>query len=257
MGLSYEVFDGDPTTSGPCSWGAESRDDAPNVADYTDPAELAEAVLDWAVGEIDDIDYSIGDRLWVIVYGGPNGNVEHSRTLQLDDFSPSYSDVTEWETTHSYVACLYGTDGDQPGDCEVQIGKTPCGAWYVRHGDDGCKEEYAGPFATRVEAEASAKECADENNEAVPGEDADDMRQRLLAEAAGEPDPNGEYCVYWSTVGEDEHVVERYATQEAASAATELHNIQLHARHSGRLLCGYEVRTLVNGEWIGVDEQAA
>lgn len=251
--LTYEVFDGNPNEVGGCGWPDISG--SPDAEEYDDAQELATAVLDWAAGECDgNRDYSIGDTLYVIVRRPDGSQVQDSRTLELEDFDGSVSDVNEWEHIADYVACLYGTDGDQPGDCVVEIGKTPHGAWYVRHGDDGCKDEDEGPFATRDEAEARAQEWADELNEACEGEDAEAMQARLLAERAGEPDEDGEYCVYWETAGDDDHVVERYGSAEAAEAAAELRNQQLAAKHpGGNLLCGYAVRQLVDDEWIAVE----
>jgi len=55
--------------------------------------------------------------------------------------------------------------------------------------------------------------------------------------------------VYWETIGDDAHVVERYATEEAADAAATLHDEALRSSHSGQLLCGYSVRHLVDGRW--------
>lgn len=83
--LTYEVFDGNPASSGPCGWDASAQDGAPDADDYTDPDELAAAVLEWALSEAQPGDYETGDRLWVTVYGGPDGNVKVSGELDFDD----------------------------------------------------------------------------------------------------------------------------------------------------------------------------
>jgi hypothetical protein len=140
-----------------------------------------------------------------------------------------------------YVACLYGDDGAQPGDCRVRVGEDESGVWWLDDGDD-TESALHGPYNDRESAEAAAKQLAEEQDEANTGEDAEDMAARLLDERAGEPDPEGEWCVYWNTVGDDSHVVERYATEDAASAAAQRSQAALEARHPGRLLCGYEVR---------------
>lgn len=58
----------------------------------------------------------------------------------------------------------------------------------------------------------------------------------------------------WERFGDDEHVVARYATRDAAEAAAQIADAQLRERHRGQLLCGYGVRVLVDGEWIASDE---
>lgn len=63
-------------------------------------------------------------------------------------------------------------------------------------------------------------------------------------------DPDGEWCVYWTTAGDDEHVVARYATEDDAQAVCDERARALSASHPGHLLCGYEVRSLVDGEWV-------
>lgn len=160
-------------------------------------------------------------------------------------------DDADWETgpVASYVADC----GDCLVDVRVQIGQAPDGLWYIRTDDDGGGSDDAPDtaFATRDEAEAAAEAFASERNDALDGEDADDMRRRQLTEAAGSPDPDGEWCVYWSTSLEDDGPRARYATQEAAEAAAELAQAELERRHpGGRMLCGYEVRCLVDGQWV-------
>lgn len=79
------------------------------------------------------------------------------------------------------------------------------------------------------------------------------MATRLLAERAGTPDPKGRWCVWWGTVGDDSHVVNRYTDEDAATAATALANQKLSEVHTGHLLCGHEVRRLVDGAWRPTD----
>ena len=68
-----------------------------------------------------------------------------------------------------------------------------------------------------------------------------------------EPDADGEYCIYWQTVGDDPHVVGRYATADEAQAVAEAMARKLHSVHRGQLLCGYEVRHFEDGEWRPLD----
>jgi hypothetical protein len=159
----------------------------------------------------------------------------------------------ESEPVAGYVVCVYG-DGTEPGDCYTRVGVDERGKWWADDGDDTDRVDEYGPYGTRDRAVRKAEAVAEDLHEGDYGEDADDMRERLLSEAAGEPDPDGEYCVYWeSACAEDEHVVARYATGEAAEAAAALANEALHRAHpGGQLLCGHEVRVLDDGEWIEV-----
>lgn len=247
---TYDIYDCNPAEGG-SAWPDTS--DGPDADDYTNPDALADSVLEYAVSEAGNCsDYAVGDRLYVIVRLSDGTNRTDSRELTADDLDVDASDVGDWETVASYVSCVYGPEGDQPGDCETRIGEVR-GVWFVDDGDDSVRADTYGPFASREEAEAKAEELAKQQHEGQEGEDADGMRTRLLVDAAGEPDEEGNYCVYWDTVGDDAHVVERYSTQEAASAAADLKNEGLH-RHNpgGNLLCGYEIRELVDGEWQAV-----
>lgn len=163
----------------------------------------------------------------------------------------------DWsDEVEAYVACVYGRDGDEPGDCYVRIGEDELGLWWLDDGDDDERPNQQGPFNREREARAAAEALAEEQNEAESGEDADDMRDRLLHARAGKPDPKGEWCVYWETAGDDAHVVDRYATHEAAQAAAEIAQAGLQAAHpGGNLLCAYGVRTLTNGEWVEVEDE--
>jgi hypothetical protein len=188
--------------------------------------------------------------------------------------------ITWTDTTYSYVACCYGEEGDEPGDCYTRVGysyhvdvdsldadvgygteaearEAACDAvstrWWYDDGDDDCRCDTYGPYDSEQAASEAAEQAASENDESAVGEDADAMRTRLLTERAGDPDPEGEYCVYWETCGDDEHVVARYATADAADAAATLGDDSLRSRHSGQLLCGYDVRRLIDGEWVRDD----
>lgn len=65
---------------------------------------------------------------------------------------------------------------------------------------------------------------------------------------------NGEYAVYWETVCDDERVVARYSSFEAAKAVCSQYNREFNARNGGSdTLCGFGVRCLVDNKWIVVD----
>jgi hypothetical protein len=68
-------------------------------------------------------------------------------------------------------------------------------------------------------------------------------------------DPEGEWCVYWTTAGDDAHMVARYATEGDAQAICDERQRALRAKHPGDLLCGYEVRSLVDGEWVRTEDE--
>lgn len=154
----------------------------------------------------------------------------------------------------SYVACCYGDDGTAPGDCYTRIGQDEAGWWWVDDGDDAERGSDQGPYPTEPAARQAAIDLAEEQDEAQAGEDAGSMARRLLEERAGDPDPNGSYCVYWETALDDSGPRERYADQDAATAAAELANLDLHDANPGtELLCGFVVRELVDGEWSEIE----
>lgn len=160
----------------------------------------------------------------------------------------------DWEAAYGYVACLYGDDSSEPGDCRVRVGQDDAGLWWLDDGDDDCSES-SGPYYDRASAEVAAKKLAQEQHEGEEGEDADAMIARLEAECAGEPCDDGDWCVYWLTGGDDEHVVARYDSEDAATAACDGRNRNLARQYpGGNLLCGYAVRRLVDGEWVAVDD---
>lgn len=168
---------------------------------------------------------------------------DESRNVEWDDFAQV-----------SYVACVYGTDGDEPGDCYVRVGRTPAGVWMIDDGDDSVRQDLDGPYWSREDAIGAAEELAESQHEGLDGENAASMRARLLAERAGKPDAHGRWCVYWETSLDDEGPCDRYTTREQAEAAAASSNDELHAHNPGALLCGYSVRHLEHGEWVESEE---
>jgi hypothetical protein len=170
-----------------------------------------------------------------------------------DSVTEPVGDVDWSDAASAYVTCAYGATGDEPGDCYVRVGEDEVGLWWIDDGDDTVRQDIEGPFNTEADARDAADELADDLHEGEPGEDAAAMRTRILEEEAGEPDENGEWSVYWETVGDDSHVVERYSSEGAALAAAALAQNQLEAKHAGgNLLCSYGVRQLIDGEWENV-----
>lgn len=163
------------------------------------------------------------------------------------------SDVRNWETVATYVATY--PDGDDEGACDVsvQIGEAG-GLWYLRTtddagGSDDC-DDTANP--TREAAVEAAEAFAASSDEAPDDDDAEAYLARLRDEAIGETDPDGEYCVYFATVSAGDGPRERYATREQAEAAAEKANEALRQTHGSNLLCGFEARQLIYGEWVAI-----
>lgn len=167
--------------------------------------------------------------------------------------------VESWDTVATFVATFPDGDTDGACDVEIQAGQGTGGQWYLRTRDDagGCDDL----DATAYDCEASAREAAEAHaaaaSEAEDGEDAEGYLRRRAEERVGAPSPSGAWCAYWSTVGDESGPRRRYATQDQAEAAVELANHDLAEAHpGGNLLCGYEVRCLVDGEWLAVDSDA-
>lgn len=181
------------------------------------------------------------------------------RKPKLGDEVPFTKDEADWEedAVASYVATYPNGDDDGAANVCVYIGQV-AGHWFLKTeddagGDDECDDA---TYETRSAAVAAAAEFAVEHDEAEQGEDAADYLKRQLEETAGEPDPDGEYCVYWDTSLDDSGPGKRYASPEAATAAAELANQGLRKHNpGGNLLCGYEPRRLQDGEWVSLDQE--
>jgi len=256
MIYTYTIHDAHPGQSGPCSW--PTHDGLELEAD-----DMAEAlsdlreILEGEAGGLNPADgYEIGDCIYAQL-GTPDGDtrvVSYELTAEDLGIDVSKSGVTSWNTEACYVATFPSDDGEGACDVEVQIGEAG-GRWYLRTTDDGGGSDECDDtsYATEEAAAAAAEEFATDSNEADEGENAEDYLLRRLEEAAGEPEPEGEWCVYWETALDDAGPRERYATQEQADAAAQLANESLHAANpGGDLLCGFEVRQLVDGEWAQV-----
>lgn len=168
-------------------------------------------------------------------------------------------DVDNWECVASYVATFDSCDWSSE-DQESEVGAvdvrvcvgTDGKSWFVRTDDDGGGSDEAPDRAFKSEEAAKkfAEKFASKRHEGGEASCAEDFLDARLEEARGEPNSEGEFCVYWETVGDDAHIVECYDTMEQASAAAAIYQKQLEERHPGRLLCGYSARTVadVTGE---------
>ncbi len=91
-------------------------------------------------------------------------------------------------------------------------------------------------------------------DDSIPG-----VPEPTLADDIYETDDEGEFALYWETVGDDAGPRARYATIEAATAVCEQRNREFTAAHpcggGSSLLCGFGVRQLVDGKWIQCDDE--
>jgi hypothetical protein len=76
---------------------------------------------------------------------------------------------------------------------------------------------------------------------------------RLKPPQMPEIDIAGEYCMYWETVGDDAHVVSRFATREQAEQAVSAKDWPRPGDNTN-YLCGYSVRRLVDGDWTPLED---
>lgn len=204
----------------------------------------------------------------------------------------SKSDVGSWETVASFVATFPSDNGEGACDVDVQIGEAPitadadedgncpeCGhpadgssghgscdhpshpgstVWFIRTRDDAGGDDDADDtqYATEDVAREAAEAYASEHDEGN-GEDAESHLRAADEATAGEPDADGEWCMYWETALDDAGPRTRYATEEQAQAAAKIANIDLRAANpGGNLLCGFSVRSLVDGDWVESEVQS-
>ena len=77
---------------------------------------------------------------------------------------------------------------------------------------------------------------------------------RLKPPEMPESDATGEYCLYWATCGDDNHVVSRYTTRDEAEQAVAAKDWPRPGDNT-HYLCGYEARQLVDGQWLGLERE--
>lgn len=196
-----------------------------------------------------------GERA-ALEWAAASGWIEDTDALESADDDAAASvkspvgDVEWSDDAYGYVACCYGVDGDEPGDCTVRVGEDGAGLWWVDSGDDDHRDAPTGPYDTEDLAREAAGALADEQHEGEDGEDAETMAARRRDAAAGQPVDTGAWCVWWFC-GDDSRADERYATEDQATAAAARAQAGLESGNPGtHLLCGYEVRQLVGGQWV-------
>ena len=217
-------------------------------APYADHDDcLAAAAADYVSDHPEAEGWDLGAR-WA---GGDDGDGTDRSTILLDvPADGNKSDVDSWESVATYVCTFSGDEHDGACDVEVRVGEDG-GCWYLSTSDDagGSDDCDDTAYATRDEAIVAAEEFAASRDEGNGTEDAEGYLRRQTEERRGEPDPRGEWCVYWETSLEDSGPRERYATRQQAEASADLANESLRSLYPGALLCGFDVRRLVDGEW--------
>jgi hypothetical protein len=145
-----------------------------------------------------------------------------NRTLEVDG-----------ETVAEWTRCAVGLYDDT-------------GDWSVDEDTEG-KDELPDNVAVALDSLGLADE--------IP-----DVEEPAPATDEHTPDPDGEHCVYWETVGDDAGPRARYTTRDAAEAVCAQLNREFRARHpSGggtSYLCGFSTRRLVEGKWVTGEEDA-
>ena len=169
----------------------------------------------------------------------------------------SKDNVVNWEYVASFVITFPDDGGEGACDVYVRIGETD-GVWFISTCDDagGSDDADDTAYESRDEAEAAAEAYAAERDEG-DGESAEDYLRAADEAAAGEPDPDGDWCMYWETPLDDAGPRERYKTRSQAEAAAKIANATLRAANPGwnlRIFCGFSVRSLVDGVWTESDE---
>lgn len=189
----------------------------------------------------------------------PEDELEYiDENISVEPYEPDSGDISRWTPVASYVSEFTNSDdplGIDAVDVDVEIAGAH-GVWLVHTDDHVGNVEDIGAYDDEDVAISRAMKYADEEGNADEDESAEEYIARLREERATEDeDPSGEWCVYWQTSGDDDHVVQRYASPEGAACAAALKNAGLKAQHPGHLLCGYEVRSLVDGEWVESDHE--
>lgn len=191
-----------------------------------------------------------------------------ARTWAIDSGRvPSHDDVRFGGAAGRHVETYVSTYNDDTspsgvGACDIQVRVYSVDGdwWVVGTTDDSggepdlhlCGDDLQ-LFSSFDRAAERASEIAQREDEG-DGQDADAYIAGLTdgidrGTINGAEDPEGEYALYWDTVGDDSHVVARYRTFAAASAAVRLRHWPPTADRT-QYLCGYSVRRLsADGRW--------
>jgi hypothetical protein len=221
------------STSGPgCGWSIQH-----NATDY------ARRSLDGEYGACGYVDSS--DGRMATFEDGALVWTDETVVEVVDD----HEDVSE-ETLKQLEAAV--ESGHVVSDVTTRCTCSSCGCdelatHYDSEADRVCEEctnyvcdEYGEVFCLRCEETEYAR-------------DGDRIYLRLTPPEMPEEDTEGEWACYWGTVGDDEHVVSRHSSRDEAEQAVKAHDWPPPGDHT-QYLCGYEVRELVDDEWVVVDD---
>lgn len=121
---------------------------------------------------------------------------------------------------------------------------TPHGEWTTESGENDTQ-----PSAAWI-AVLDEASIADDDWKYPPGA----TEPNETAEEASE----GDYCLWWSTSGDDEGPLtgRRFPTLRDAQIARQEAELELHRRHKGTLLCGYGIAVLnEDGDWVQCEDE--
>lgn len=195
----------------------------PNNADLA--RHLARAIMEVSEIEIQSDDPTEDDY--------SEGSLPRDRRVAVSQEHRIMVDGLRVATLERYGWGYYG-DHNHPD--------TPSGEWTTVAGDDDQEPSpawLAVAEAAGIGGDWESYPCAEEEEITEPDED-----------------PDGEFCLWWVTSGEDggPRTDTRYATLEDARAACQLAEHGLRTTHRGTLLCGYGIGMLTEDGWRKLDD---
>jgi hypothetical protein len=185
-----------------------------------------------------------------------SANGKHLTMLALiDRWQQGQCDIGEmvWDKCHSRHE-MVAICGDWPGWPKCQCGCCGCEEPATCTDDSGTEvcddcQEYT------TDDEGNVICSRDERVEIVtePCGAGNQTRSyvRIKPPEMPETDADGQYALYWETVGSDAHVVERFSTIADAVQAVAAKDWPRPGDNTN-YLCRYGVRQLIDGEWVGV-----
>jgi hypothetical protein len=176
------------------------------------------------------------------------------------------SDNAAWlvvDTIAGYVACCYGDQGDEPGQCEVVLEAAECyGVTVYRWADrdDSGTHATGSPTLDKDEAEEDGAEVAEENDETP---DKDEQIRAILdagwfSDAVDADDIRAivEYCHSHNDLGQGHVIIDRDGRREwVATGYVEHEAMYLSIPHGGQPWSAYAVDILRGTEPSEEDDQ--
>lgn len=165
------------------------------------------------------------------------------------------ADKANWrvvDTIAGYVACCYGDQGDEPGQCEVVLEAAECyGVTVYRWADrdDGGTHATGSPTLDKDEAEADGVNVAEENDETP---DEDEQIQAILdagwfSDSVDADDIRAiiEYCHSHNDLGQGHVIVDRDGRREWVTTGYVEHEaMYIGIPHGGQPWSAYAVDIL-------------